>query len=133
MGLSITHKIIADHLTEGTMVPGEEVAISIDHTLTQDATGTMAYLQFEAMGVPRVRTKRSVSYIDHNTLQNGFENADDHSRICRAWHLSTASTSRGPAMASATRCSWNGLTSPVTRCLVPTVTPPRPAGSACWQ
>jgi len=81
MGLSITHKIIADHLTEGTMVPGEEVAISIDHTLTQDATGTMAYLQFEAMGVPRVRTKRSVSYIDHNTLQNGFENADDHAYL----------------------------------------------------
>ncbi len=81
MGLSITHKIIKDHLVEGDMAPGEEIAIRIDHTLTQDATGTMAYLQFEAMGVPKVRTKRSVSYIDHNTLQTGFENADDHAYL----------------------------------------------------
>lgn len=81
MGLSVTHKIIKDHLVEGSMTPGEEIAIRIDHTLTQDATGTMAYLQFEAMGVPRVRTKRSVSYIDHNTLQTGFENADDHAYL----------------------------------------------------
>ena len=81
MGLSVTHKIIKEHLVEGSMIPGEEIAIRIDHTLTQDATGTMAYLQFEAMGVPRVRTKRSVSYIDHNTLQTGFENADDHAYL----------------------------------------------------
>jgi len=81
MGLSITHKIIRDHLVDGQMLPGEEIAISIDHTLTQDATGTMAYLQFEALGVPRVRTKRSVSYVDHNTLQTGFENADDHAYL----------------------------------------------------
>lgn len=81
MGLSVTHKIIKDHLVEGSMIPGEEIAIRIDHTLTQDATGTMAYLQFEAMGVPKVRTKRSVSYIDHNTLQTGFENADDHAYL----------------------------------------------------
>jgi aconitate hydratase len=81
MGLSVTHKIIRDHLVEGSMIPGEEIAIRIDHTLTQDATGTMAYLQFEAMGVPKVRTKRSVSYIDHNTLQTGFENADDHAYL----------------------------------------------------
>jgi len=81
MGLSVTHKIIKDHLVEDSMIPGEEIAIRIDHTLTQDATGTMAYLQFEAMGVPKVRTKRSVSYIDHNTLQTGFENADDHAYL----------------------------------------------------
>lgn len=81
MGLSIAQKIIRDHLVEGSMVPGQEVAIRIDHTLTQDATGTMAYLQFEAMGVPRVKTRRSVSYIDHNTLQTGFENADDHAYL----------------------------------------------------
>jgi len=81
MGLSIAEKIIKEHLVEGRMVPGEEIAIRIDQTLTQDATGTMAYLQFEAMGVPRVRTKRSVSYIDHNTLQTGFENADDHAYL----------------------------------------------------
>lgn len=60
------------------MVKGKEIGIKIDQTLTQDATGTMAYLEFEAMGVPRVKTERSVAYIDHNTLQNGFENADDH-------------------------------------------------------
>ena len=81
MGLSIAQKIIKDHLVEGNMTPGEEIAIRIDHTLTQDATGTMAYLQFEAMGMPRVKTKRSVSYIDHNTLQTGFENADDHAYL----------------------------------------------------
>lgn len=81
MGSNITHKIIRDHIVEGAMTPGEEIAIRIDHTLTQDATGTMAYLQFEAMGVPKVRTKRSVSYIDHNTLQTGFENADDHAYL----------------------------------------------------
>lgn len=81
MGLSLAKKIIRDHLVEGKMEAGTEIAIRIDHTLTQDATGTMAYLQFEAMGVPKVRTKRSVSYIDHNTLQAGFENADDHAYL----------------------------------------------------
>ncbi len=79
MGRSLTRKIIEEHLVEGdTSKPGNEVAIRIDQTLTQDATGTMAYLQFEAMGLPRVRTKLSVSYVDHNMLQAGFENADDH-------------------------------------------------------
>ncbi|MGQ9581414.1 MAG: aconitate hydratase, partial [Armatimonadota bacterium] len=78
MGSSVAHKIIAEHIVEGRMIPGEEIAIRIDHTLTQDATGTLAYLQFEAMGIPRVRTKRSVSYVDHNTLQTGSESADDH-------------------------------------------------------
>jgi len=78
MGKSLTHKILEAHLVEGKLVPGREIAIRIDQTLTQDATGTMAYLQFEAMGIPKVRTKLSVSYVDHNTLQTGFENADDH-------------------------------------------------------
>lgn len=78
MGLNLAQKIIAAHLADGSMEPGREVAIRIDQTLTQDATGTMAYLQFEAMGIPRVRTKLSVSYVDHNMLQTGFENADDH-------------------------------------------------------
>ncbi|HOI73079.1 MAG TPA: aconitate hydratase [Syntrophales bacterium] len=77
-GKTITEKIIAGHLVKGTFGPGEEIAIRIDQTLTQDATGTMAYLQFESMGIPRVRTELSVSYIDHNTVQIGFENADDH-------------------------------------------------------
>ena len=78
MGLSIAEKIIKTHLVSGEMTPGSDIGLRIDQTLTQDATGTMAYLEFEAMGVPRVKTERSVAYIDHNTLQNGFENADDH-------------------------------------------------------
>ena len=81
MGLTIAQKIIKAHLVEGDMTPGSEVALRIDQTLTQDATGTMAYLEFEAIGIPRVRTKLSVAYIDHNTLQSGFENADDHRYI----------------------------------------------------
>ena len=78
MGLTLTEKILSSHLVEGEMIRGSEIGIKIDQTLTQDATGTMAYLEFEAMGVPRVKTEKSVAYIDHNTLQSGFENADDH-------------------------------------------------------
>ncbi len=78
MGLTIGQKLIAAHLRSGEMVVGNDVGLRIDQTLTQDATGTMAYLEFEAMGVPRVKTEKSVAYIDHNTLQSGFENADDH-------------------------------------------------------
>jgi aconitate hydratase len=78
VGLTLTEKILKAHLVDGEMIKGKEIGIRIDQTLTQDATGTMAYLEFEAMGVPRVKTERSVAYIDHNTLQNGFENADDH-------------------------------------------------------
>lgn len=78
MGLTIAQKIIKNHLVSGEMTAGSEIALKIDQTLTQDATGTMAYLEFETMGVPRVRTELSVAYIDHNTLQSGFENADDH-------------------------------------------------------
>ncbi|MBQ6018954.1 MAG: aconitate hydratase [Clostridia bacterium] len=78
MGLTIAQKIIKAHLLEGDMTPGGEIGLRIDQTLTQDATGTMAYLQFEAMGIERVKTELSVAYIDHNTLQSGFENADDH-------------------------------------------------------
>jgi len=81
MKKSLAYKIIESHLVEGKMIPGEEIAIKIDQTLTQDSTGTMAYLQLEAMGVDKVKTKRSVAYIDHNTLQTGFENADDHAYI----------------------------------------------------
>lgn len=81
MGLNLAQKIIKDHLVSGEMVAGSEISIRIDQTLTQDSTGTMAYLQFEAIGMPRVKTKKSVAYIDHNTLQAGFENADDHKYI----------------------------------------------------
>jgi aconitate hydratase len=78
MGKTLTEKIIEKHLVEGTLERGTDIAIKIDQTLTQDATGTMAYLQFEAMGVPRVQTELSVSYVDHNTLQTDFKNPDDH-------------------------------------------------------
>lgn len=78
MGFTLAQKIIHHHLASGEMTAGGEIGLKIDQTLTQDATGTMAYLEFEAMGVPRVKTERSVAYIDHNTLQTGFENADDH-------------------------------------------------------
>lgn len=78
MGLTIAQKIIKDHMISGEMTVGSDIGLKIDQTLTQDATGTMAYLEFEAMGVPRVKTEKSVAYIDHNTLQTGFENADDH-------------------------------------------------------
>ncbi|MBQ9942012.1 MAG: aconitate hydratase [Christensenellaceae bacterium] len=81
MGKTLTYKILESHLRSGEMIPGQEISIGIDYTLTQDSTGTMAYLQFEAMGVDRVKTKRSVAYIDHNTLQSGCENADDHKYI----------------------------------------------------
>jgi aconitate hydratase len=78
MGKNLVEKILAQHLISGNLIPGEEIGIRIDQTLTQDATGTMAYLQFEAMNAPKVKTELSVSYIDHNTIQIGFENADDH-------------------------------------------------------
>ena len=79
--MNLTQKILDAHLLSGSLKPGEEISIRIDQTLTQDSTGTMAYLQFEAMGIGRVKTRRSVAYIDHNTLQTGFENADDHQYI----------------------------------------------------
>jgi len=81
MGYTISQKIIKDHLLSGEMKVGEEIALRIDQTLTQDSTGTMAYLQFEALGIDQVKTKLSVAYIDHNMLQSGFENADDHKYI----------------------------------------------------
>ena len=81
MGSSVTRKIVDQHMVDGKWAVGNEIAIRIDQTLTQDATGTMAYLQFEAIGIPRVRTELSVSYVDHNTLQSDFKNADDHNYL----------------------------------------------------
>ena len=78
MGLTVAEKIIESHLVSGKMAPGEEIAVRVDQTLTQDATGTLAYLEFESLGLPRVLTGFSISYVDHTTLQTGFENADDH-------------------------------------------------------
>ena len=79
--MNLTHKLIKSHLVSGDMTPGAEIALRIDQTLTQDALGTLCYLQFEAMGVPRVRTKLSVSYVDHQLLQADFRNADDHAYL----------------------------------------------------
>ena len=81
MGLNLTYKVLKDHLLEGKLETGQEICIKIDQTLTQDSTGTMVYLQLEAMGIKDIKTERSVAYIDHNTLQQGFENADDHEFI----------------------------------------------------
>lgn len=81
MGDNLVYKILKSHLVEGNLVVGEPIGLKIDQTLTQDSTGTMAYLQLEAMGIDKVKTKRSVAFIDHNMLQQGFENADDHAFI----------------------------------------------------
>ncbi|MFA5528081.1 MAG: aconitase family protein, partial [Peptostreptococcales bacterium] len=81
MGKNLAYKILENHLVQGTLEPGTEITIKIDQTLTQDSTGTMVYLQLEAMGVDKIKTELSVAYIDHNTLQSGFENADDHAFI----------------------------------------------------
>ena len=78
MGLTICYKILKNHLVEGELIKGNPISIKIDQTLTQDATGTMAYLEFESMGIDRVRNELAVSYVDHNTVQVGFENFDDH-------------------------------------------------------
>ena len=115
--MTIAQKIIAAHLVSGEMTPGNEIALKIDQTLTQDATGTMAYLQFEAMGIERVKTELSVAYIDHNTLQNGFENADDH-RYIQTVAKNTVSISPNPVTASAIRCIWNVSANPAKHCWV---------------
>lgn len=81
MGYTLTEKILREHLADGSYEPGKEIGIKIDQTLTQDATGTMAYLQFESMGLSDIATELSVSYVDHNTIQVGFENADDHAYL----------------------------------------------------
>lgn len=106
MGMTIAQKILKAHLVDGEMVVGQEIGLRIDQTLTQDATGTMAYLQFEAMGVDQVKTERSVAYIDHNTLQSGFENADDHKYIVLSPE-STAFIIPRQATASAIRFIWS--------------------------
>jgi len=98
MGKNMVHKIVESHMVSGTLSPGSEVGITIDHTLIHDATGTMALLQFESMGIPWVRAKRSVAYIDHNTLQTGFENMDDHRFIesaCRKFGIYVSRAGNG--------------------------------------
>ena len=132
MPMNLAQKIISEHLVGGEMEPGSEIAIKIDQTLTQDATGTMAYLQFEALDIPKVRTELSVSYVDHNMLQTSFENADDHAS-CRASPLSTASSSRDLATASATRSTWSGSASPARPSWAPTRTLRRRAAWVLWR
>ena len=131
MGSTIAQKIIAAHLVSGSMQVGEDIGLRIDQTLTQDATGTMAYLEFEAMGVPRVKTERSVAYIDHNTLQSGFETPTTTSSSSPS-RRSTASTSPSPATASATSCTWSASACRARPSSARTATPPPGAASACW-
>ena len=131
MGLTLTEKIIKAHIIDGEMVKGTEIGLKIDQTLTQDATGTMAYLQFEAMGVDRVKTERSVAYIDHNTLQSGFEpTTTDLSVLLQR---STVSGSHVPATVSAIRYILSASASPARPLSAPTATPRPAAVSACWQ
>ena len=103
MGYTIAQKIIKNHLVCGEMTVGSDIGLKIDQTLTQDATGTMAYIEYEAMGIPRVKTEKSVAYFDHNTLQTGFENADDHTFIL--FVKNTVSIFQDPATAFVTRCT----------------------------
>lgn len=121
MGLTIAQKIIKDHLVSGDMTVGSEVALRIDQTLTQDATGTMAYLEFESMGISRVRTEKSVAYIDHNTLQSGFENADDHRYIQSVAKKHGLYFSR-PVTEFAIKSILNGSANPAKRLSVQTAT-----------
>lgn len=109
---TLTEKILAAHLTDGEMKPGNEIGLRIDQTLTQDSTGTMAYLELEAMGIDRVKTERSVAYIDHNMLQSGPENLTTISSS-RALPKTSASPTAAQATASATRCIWKTSASQV--------------------
>ena len=131
MGKTIAQKIIAAHLLSGDMTPGSEVALRIDQTLTQDATGTMAYLEFETMGIPRVKTELSVAYVDHNTLQSGFENADDHR------YLQTVANKHGvyfsrPGNGICHQVHLERFGKPGKTLSAPTAILPPPAVSACW-
>jgi len=92
---SVAERILAEHLVDGQLIPGRELAIRIDHTLTQDATGTLAFLQFEALRLDRVRNELAVSYVDHNMLQTGFENADDSPVPNRARRIDSAMVEAG--------------------------------------
>lgn len=122
MPRTILQQILGEHLVEGELVAGSQISIRIDQTLCQDATGTMAFLELEAMGVPRVKTEVSVQYIDHNTIQMGPENANDTS-TSRASARRRASYSPVRAMASATRSTWSVLAFQARPFLVPTPIP----------
>ena len=130
---SLTYRILREHLVSGELEPGQKIAIRIDQTLTQDATGTMAYLQFEALGVPRVRTELSVSYVDHNTLQTGFENADDHrylQTVAAKYGLLLLARRQRHLPPGAPRALRRAR---ARRCSAPTATRPTAAASGCWR
>ena len=107
MGMTLAQKILKAHLVEGEMIKGKEIGIKIDQTLTQDATGTMAYLEFEAMGVPRVKTEKSVAYIDHNTLHKTVLKTLTTTDLSEAYAKSTAYTFQDPATEYVTRFTSN--------------------------
>ena len=129
--MNLTYQILNNHLVEGELTAGREISIRIDQTLTQDSTGTMAYLQFEAMGVPRVKTELSVAYIDHNTIQSGFENArrsplsGNRNEKARRALVQTRQRRMPPGASGAFRHH------PARLCWAPTATPPRRAAWAC--
>ena len=129
MAKNLVYKILEAHLVEGRLEAGMEIAIRIDQTLTQDATGTMAYLQFEAMGVPRVKTELSVSYVDHNTLQDGSR-TPTIIVIFRRWRRATASTIRRRETASAIRSTSSASGGRAGRFWAPIRTRPRAAALA---
>ncbi len=126
---TVIQKILEKHIVSGNPVPGEPVSIRIDQTLTQDATGTMAYLELEAMNIDRVKTELSVSYVDHNMMQNGPETATT-TCICRASPQPRAWFSRVPATAFAIRCIWNVSASRARPCWGPIPILPPTAASA---
>ncbi len=128
--MNLTQKIIAKHLVSGTMTPGSEIGLHIDQTLTQDATGTMAWLQFEALGIPKVKTDISVSYVDHNTLQMNFRNPDDH-RFLRTVAAKFGGVFSGPGTGICHQLHLENFAKPGAT-LVGSATPPRQAASARW-
>ena len=125
---NLTRQILRQHLVEGELVPGRPISLRVDQTLLQDATGTMALMQFEQLDVPRVRVERAVQYVDHNVIQLDYKNPDDH-RMRRRSAQSTGSTTRVPATASATTFTSNATRAPATSSSAPTRTPPRAARS----
>ena len=131
MAKNLTHKILEAHLLEGELIPGKEIAIRIDHTLLQDATGTMAMLEFEELGVETVKAELAVQYVDHNILQTDYKNADDHKYLqtaCARYGLISAP----PETASPIRSIWNDSGSPARPSWERTATPRARPGFPCW-
>ena len=126
---NLTRQILREHLVDGELTPGEPISLKVDQTLLQDATGTMALMQFEQLEVPRVKVERAVQYVDHNVIQLDFKNPDDH-RMLQALCRRYGSTTRAPATASATTCTSSATPGPAASWSARTRTPPRAARSA---